>query len=203
MTQIRPIWAFIILGVASGLIAGRLADGFNLNFYLTLMVLQSGLNMLLYWLARKYSWWDKVDTSGISENSLQKILLQALIGVTIMAYLRLLPLLSGDEKLGDGGVTTSIYYLVLLWMIIVVMRFTTWKAAARKNPALRDERMRLNVQKSQKWALISGMTAAAILPFVDQQGWLAVSGKAVGLMVVFTGMIAFLATLLWLEVKDG
>ncbi len=203
MPQIRLILAFLIFVVLSGLIAGGLAGWLNLNFPVTLVVLQSSSAMLIMWLARKYRWWDKVNTSGISDDSLQKILLHALIGVVMMACLPVLLPLIGRDARGAQWITLFINYGVLLWIVTVVMRFIVRKAAARKNPALRDERMQLNVQKSQKWALFTSLSTAAILPFLDQQGWLAFSAAVLGLAVVFAGMIAFLASLLWLEAKDG
>ena len=203
MQQIRLIIAFLIFVLLTSQIASALAGWLNLNFLVTLVVLQSSTFIVIKRLAGKRGWWDKLDTSGISEDSLQKILLHMLIGVVMMTCLLVLLPLIGRDAPGAWWVSLCANYGVLLWMVVVVMRLVAWKAAARKNPALRDERIRLNLQKSQKWALFACITAATLFGFVAQQGWLEVSGMAVGLAVVFAGMIAFLASLLWLEAKDG
>ena len=202
MIPIRFLLAFLGIVILNGLIVGPMSRFLHLNFEVTLAALNSITIMLIVWQARKRKWWSKVNTSDITEDSLKKILSHMLIGGAIIVFTVLLVLHFGHEWPGMP-VVSGISFIGLLWMVIAVMRYVVWIAATHKNPALADERMRFNVKKSHKWAFIACFNVATILGFIDFNGWLALSGAAVGFAAAISGIFIGLASQMWFETQDG
>ena len=202
MIPIRYILAFFGLAVLNGLIVGPLSKVLHLNFDITLIALQSIMFMLIIWQARKRKWWDKVNTSDITEDSLQKILLHMLISGTIIVCAVLLVLHFGHEWSGMP-VAAGIGFIGLFWMGMATMRYTVWIAATHTNPALADERMHFNIKKSEKWAFIACFNIAITLGFIDYNGWLAISGATVGFSAAISSLIVGLTAQMWFETKDS
>ncbi len=202
MLQIRLVLAIVGVSILSGVVAGGVARGLGLNMVATLEFVQSGMVVLTIWLGGWLGWWNKVDTSGISDNSLPKILLHMLIGAAIIACGAVLGMRFGG-KMPGMLVASGIGVIGLIWALTASTRFFVWWIAARKNPALADERMRLNRMKSEKWALLACVETALILGLFDYEGWLELSGATVGFAVAIAGLVVGLATQLWLEAKDG
>ena len=114
MPSIRQTFIFLGTAVLSGIIAGGLSKLLNLNLAATLVIVQSGMITLTLWLGRRLGWWDKVNTSGISGDSLPKILLHMLIGGAIIACGAIIGVRFGD-KMPWILLATGIGFIGLLW----------------------------------------------------------------------------------------
>jgi hypothetical protein len=202
MTQTRLILALAGVSILSGVVAGGLSKVLNFDTSATQVVVQFCMVILTIWLGGRLGWWDKVDTSGMSDESLPKILLHMLIGGAIIACGAVLALLFGDNMPGVL-VATGIWGIGLFWMVAASARFVVWIIAARQNPALVDERMRFNRLKSEKWALLACFDTALILGLIDFNGWVHISGATVGFTVAAAGLFVGLASQYWLERRDG
>ncbi len=198
----RLIFAFLIYAILSGPIARGLSDGLNLNFLATLVVLQSSTLMLMLWLAQKRGWWDAVDTSTITEDSLQKILRNMLAGLAVFLSGLILTIRFGSDlrvSLLASGLTIAGGG----WLLHATSRYLVWFAATQQNPALMDERMRANQRISEKWAFVGCVNTAVILGFIDFNGWVPLSGATVGFSTAIAGILAGLFSQYFLEWKDG
>ncbi len=169
-----------------------------------LLVITSALSFLITRIIGNRRGWKTVaDTSTITEESLQNSLMHFLIGFSVLTIpILLYTFLNLKPDLLTILVFGSAIFIGLAWMIYASIRYYTWIIAARKNPALVDERIRANQKISDKLAFVGCFGTAVILGLLDFMGWVPLSGAIVGISAGIAGLFVGLASQYWLEMRD-
>jgi len=209
MFSARLIFAYVILYVVLTKLALFAAHYFSINYVfpatiyiITTVAIAISAAGLTFLIARKFSWLEYVNTSKITDESLQHLLLQMLIslflfgaGTTASVWWKEVP--------GLFFPALAVAIIGAVWLYKSALLYLTFMVAAQKNPALLDERSLNNQRDSEKWAFVGCLEMALLLGYLDFIGLAAISGATVGFSVAIFGVVVALMRQYWLEKQDG